>query len=189
MPTELEQAYRNNVRCMTVRQHQIIQQPGAITDCIYFIEKGLFRLYDDRGGKRLTWGFRMEDDFIMALEELRPDQEIVDGIEALEDGVLWCIPGGLVEDLKERSPQFRFHYIAIFGKECIHARRAAHCYGRRGRSNNYQALCQFVPRLLDRVPIPYLAEFTDIPERVFRHLHSSSICLLLSTKRRRKRKR
>jgi len=188
MPTELEQTYRENVRCMTVRKHQIIQQPGVITDAIYFIEKGLFRLYYDRNGKTFTSGFRIEDDFIVAVEELNPDPQYADGIEALEDGILWCIPGSLIKDLNnDRSIQFQLQYTAIVTKECLLTRHAARCSVRDGGSENYQALCKYTPRLLQRVPVSYLAEFTGMPENIFHHLHSSNINLHLSMKRRRKR--
>lgn len=187
MPAGLEQAYRDNVERMTVCKNQIIQHPGAVTDAIYFIEKGAYRLYEDREGNNFTYGFRIEDDFILALKELNPDPRYVDGIQSLEDGVLWRIPGSLIADLQNESMHFQFHYRIIMSRDAVHSRQSMRCSVRDGGSDNYRSLSKYSPRLLQRIPIPYLAEFTGIPENLFRHLHSSSINLNLSTKRRRKR--
>jgi hypothetical protein len=44
MPLELEQTLRENVHPLTVCKHDIFQPIGTITDYLYFVEKGLFRL-------------------------------------------------------------------------------------------------------------------------------------------------
>jgi CRP-like cAMP-binding protein len=54
MPPEFEQILRENVRPLTVRKHEIIQPIGTVTDYLYFVEKGLFRLFVDRHGAPAT---------------------------------------------------------------------------------------------------------------------------------------
>ena len=187
MPLELEEILRENVQALTVRKHDIIQPTGTVTDCLYFVEKGLFHLYVKRwDGKQHTLRFKKEDEFIISLSELFPDGKIhATGIEALEDGILWTFPGPLVSSLKEKFPQFRFQFSIIITKDWIRIEEAGRCNHPMGGSDNYDRLCQYAPELLDRVPIPYLANYTNMPENIFRHLHSTKIKLNVSTTRRR----
>jgi CRP/FNR family transcriptional regulator, anaerobic regulatory protein len=189
MPIELEEILRSKVHRLAVRQYDIIQEPGAITDKLYFVEKGLFRMYDSPKGKKDTLRFKTEDEFIIALHALLPDNEDVEGIEALEDGVLWYIPGALVQDLRTKFIQFNIQCSTIMMKDCAHLKYAARCYASFDASNNYQSLCKHFPRLLHRVPISCLADYIRMPEEMFHHLHSNNISLNVSTPRRRRREK
>jgi hypothetical protein len=187
MPLELEQILRENVQPLTVRKHDIIQPVGTVSDYLYFVEKGLFHIFLEKDGKQLTLRFKTEDEFIISLKELFPhEKEQGDGIEALEDGLLWLFPGSLVSDLKSKYHQFGNQYGTIITKDWISIEEAGRCSRGTGGSDNYDRLCESSPELLDRVPIPYLANYTNIPEHVFRHLHSSKLKLNVSTVRRRR---
>jgi hypothetical protein len=188
MPLELEQILRENVLPLPVRKHDIIQPIGTITDYLYFIEKGLFHFFLEENGEQVTLRFKTEDEFIVSLKEVFSNaEEQGDGIEALEDGLLWLFPGSLVSDLKFKYQQFGNQYETILMKDCFSIQEAGRCSREAEGSENYDRLCATSPELLDRVPIPYLANYTNIPEHVFRHLHGSKIKLNVSAKRRRKR--
>jgi hypothetical protein len=105
----------------------------------------------------------------------------------LEDGLLWLFPGSLVSDLKFKYREFGTQFDAILMKDCISIQEAGRCSRESEGSENYDRLCATAPELLDRVPIPYLADYTNIPEKVFRHLHSTKFKLNVSTTRRRRR--
>jgi hypothetical protein len=188
MPLELEQILRENVHSLPVRKHDIIQPVGTVTDNIYFVEKGLFRLFVDRQGTPATLRFKREDEFIISLKELSSKRKLPgSGIEALEDGFLWLIPGPLVSRLKFEYHQFTLQYTTIIMKGWISSEVGMKCSNQNGGSGNYDLLREYSPELLDRVPIQYLADYTNIPEKIFRHLHSSKMKLKVSTRRRRKR--
>lgn len=188
MPIELEQILRENVQPLTVRKHDIIQPVGTLTDYLYFVEKGLFHLFLKKDGKQVTLRFKREDEFINSLKEVFGNaREHGDGIEALEDGLLWLFPGSLVSDLKFKSHEFVMQYNAILTNDWISIEKARRCSRQPGGSYNYDRLCETSPELLDRMPIRYLANYTNISERVFRHLHSTRLKLNVSTTRRRKR--
>jgi signal-transduction protein with cAMP-binding, CBS, and nucleotidyltransferase domain len=188
MPPALEQILRENIHPLPVRKHDIIQPYGTITDNLYFIEKGLFHLFIEKDGRQITLRFKTEDEFIVSLEELFHQAKVKGtGIEALEDGLLWRFPGSLVSELKEKYHQFGLQFSTILTKDWISMEQARDCSSEDGGSDNYDQLRASFPELLDRVPISYLAKFTEIPEHIFRHLHSSKIKLNASTARRRKR--
>jgi CRP-like cAMP-binding protein len=188
MPLELEQILRKNVQPLTVRKHDIIQPVGTLSDYLYFVEKGLFHIFLEKDGKQVTLRFKREDEFIISLKEVFGNAKVHgDGIEALEDGLLWLFPGSLVSDLKVRYHEFILQYNAIITNDWISIEEAGQCSHQPGDSYNFDRLCETSPELLDRVPIRYLANYTNLSERVFRHLRSTRLKLNLSTARRRKR--
>jgi CRP-like cAMP-binding protein len=188
MPPALEEILRENIHPLPVRKHDIIQPYGTITDNLYFIEKGLFHLFIEKDGRQITLRFKTEDEFIVSLEELFHQAKVKGtGIEALEDGLLWRFPGSLVSELKEKYHQFGLQFSTILTKDLISMEQARDCSSEDGGSDNYDQLCASFPELLDRVPISYLAKFTEIPEHIFRHLHSNKIKLHVFTTRRRNR--
>jgi hypothetical protein len=187
MPAALMQALREGVNQITVRKHECIQPVGTVSDCLYFVEKGLLHRYVERAGKRITLGFKKEDNFINCLKEgYSALGKPIFGVEALEDSTLWCLPGGLIKVLKKDHPSFLFNYITIIEKDIIAIDEADHCSFKDAGEGNYDSLRHYAPDLLDRVPIRYLASYTGIPEKIFRHLHSSKIKLKVSTERRRR---
>jgi hypothetical protein len=183
MPIELEQILRANIHPTTVRKHEMIQPVGTVSDHIYFIEKGLFRMFYPWDGKQNTFRFKKEDQFIISLKQRMPD---VIGIEALEDSILWCFPGSLVHELRSKFHQFAFQYSVMLYKDRSYPEDAVTRPDR--GALNYYTLCKLFPDLLSRVPIPYLASYTKIPESVFRHLHSRKIRLNFLTTRRYRRR-
>jgi len=188
MPIELERTLRENVQPLAVRKHDIIQLVGTSSDYLYFIEKGLFHIFGDKDGQKITLRFKREDEFIISLTNLPGGSALQgDGIEALEDGTLWLFPGNLIPQLIEKYPAFVIQFGTIITKDLISVIHARYCSNEEGGSGNYDMLRRHSPELLDRVPIPYLANYTNIPEKVFRHLHSSKIKLKVSTVRRRPR--
>jgi Cyclic nucleotide-binding domain len=188
MPFELEQILRENVRPLTVRKHDIIASYGTVTDNLYFVQKGLFRLFVDKQGTLATLRFKREDEFIISLSEFSANRKLPGaGIEALEDGLLWLLPGALVSRLKSEYHEFRLQLTAIIVKDWISVEDSMYFSHPNGGSANYDRLRESSPDLLDRVPIHYLADYTNIPEKVFRHLHSTKFKLKVSTARRRRR--
>jgi CRP/FNR family transcriptional regulator, anaerobic regulatory protein len=182
MTPELEQTLRENVHPLIVRKHDIIQPVGTVADQLYFVEKGLIHLYLDSKGKQVTLRFKTEDQFIISLKQLFPDEKAHGtGIEALEDSILWTFPGHLVSSLKEKFDRFRFQFGIIIMKDWVSIEEAGRCSHRPAGSHNYDQLCKYSPELLDRVPISYLANYTNLPEKKFRHLHSTKIELNIST--------
>ncbi|GGB23819.1 Crp/Fnr family transcriptional regulator [Puia dinghuensis] len=188
MPLELETTLRENVHPMVIRKHEVFQPIGTVTDDFYFVEKGLLRIFILEKGEQVTFRFKKEDNFIITLRVLFPEEsEQEQGIQALEDSILWRFPGSLVDTLTKKFPQFQRQYCTILQKDVMAMQERRRCSRPGWDSSNYDRLRLYSPELLDRVPIPYLPSYTSIPENVFRHLHSSRIKLNMSSVRRRKR--
>ena len=177
MPVELEQTLLENVQRVEVKKNEIVQPSQSTSDCLYFVEKGLFHLFGtDPSGKQVTMRFKVEDEFIVSLKGLTPNGKGY-GIEALEDGTLSLIPGSLVSELMEKYHPFLFQYTMIIRNDLMAIDQASHCSHPSGGRDNYDFMRQHLPHLVHRVPIPYLANFTNIPEKMLKHLIKSKMKL------------
>jgi|GEM_PF-2122930 len=187
MNPELEQALLENVYPITVPKQAVLHARPGINDNIYFIEKGLFHYYYLKSGTQVSIEFRCEDQFIHLLESFNGrerDPEL--HIEALENSTLWCIPGTLVRDLYGKYIRFSIQYLEITTRDYLAGMIAADCSRPGEAASNFKSLCFGFSHLLHRVPLKYLSNFTQIPEKELQHLLESPIKLNTYTKRRRR---
>ena len=187
MNPELEQALRENVHPMNLSKDEILQSPEALNDTLYFVEKGILHYFDFRHGHKTTMAFRWEDQFVLTLKSVfgtKPGP--YNGIEALEDSTLWYIPGGLVDELLQKYIEFNFHLRVILERDTISIIDTYHCAHPTHGPENLKNLTSNFPQLLHRVPVKYLANLTQIPEKQLKHLLKSPIKLITDGKRRRR---
>jgi hypothetical protein len=187
MNPELEQALRDNVYRINLTKSEILQSPTALNNNIYFVEKGLLHIFGYKQEQKITMAFRWEDQFVLTLKSIfDTDQGPYDGIEALEDSTLWCIPGDLVKELLEKYIRFSIQYQQIVIRDTIAIRDTYRCSRPKGGLANLNNLRSRFPKLIQRVPIQYLASLTMIPEKKLKHLLESPIELHTNLKRRRR---
>jgi CRP-like cAMP-binding protein len=186
MNPELEQALKEHFQPLEIEKGHIFQAYGALNDNLYFLERGMLRRYIDEPNRRITLQFHLDDEFVITFKHMGGKiMGTGSGLEVLEDSLLWCIPGKIVDELKLQHLRFVTQLTEILVRGIIGMQNANICSHADGSSANYKNLCERFPRWLSRVPIEYLADFTNIPEKIFRHLHESSIKLYVSGERRR----
>src|SRR5579872_5429627 len=184
MPLEMQQRLVEGVRRLTIKKNEIVQPCRSNNDCIYFVERGMFHLFGAKDGRQVTFRFKKEDEFIIALKSTRalrsfPDQ----GIQALEDGILWIIPGPLVSLLYETYTQFVNQLVIITTKDWLAIEEALLTRHRDGDAIDYNRLYNCSRGLIGRVPIRCLASYLNVPERALRHMHSLAKDLKIPTVR------
>ena len=187
MNPELEQALRENAYRIPLGKGEILQSPGVLNNNLYFVEKGLLHIFGLKRRRKITMEFRWEDQFVITLKSVFGSGPVsYDGIEALEDSILWCIPGDVVEELLRKHDRFNFQYNQILILETKANAAAYRCSHPVGGLENLKNLCSLFPQLVHRVPLPYLANLTEIPEKKLKHLLESPIELHTDLKRRRR---
>jgi hypothetical protein len=93
----------------------------------------------DAKGRRLALRFAAEDEWINS-GKLFTQDFFSDGIEALEDDILWAIAGRLVSDLKEKYSEFRIQYAAIIIEDWAASIQTRHCRRPEGGISNYESI-------------------------------------------------
>ena len=134
-------------------------KPGQICGNIYYIEKGLLRTYYNKGGKEISSGFMKEGEFCMARESFFSQQYTQEGIEALEDTLVYYIS---YQDLQQIYQKFiEFNYIGRTLQERCHlsAIQRWQTFWMQSAENRYNWLIANFPDLVQRVPGKYLASY------------------------------
>lgn len=100
--------------------------------------------------------------------------------------MLWQFPGSLVSQLMEEYIEFSLQIQVIVASDLVATHESMRYALPISGPDKYKQLRVSAPDLVDRIPLPYLANYINIPESVLRHLRSSAMSLNFSTKRRRK---
>ena len=74
-----------------VKKGEFIIEEGEICDKLYYIEKGLIRIYRIEGDKEITTWFTKEGDFVTTVNSFHFGLPSKEYFEAIEDSVIYYI--------------------------------------------------------------------------------------------------
>jgi len=171
MPREMEDRIRENVKPIRFPDATFIQKEGTFCNHIYFIEKGVVRIYH---GERTTQ-FKKENEFIISnLEDVYGYK--APGIEALEDITAWDFSPQMLEDTAEQFDLFHQHLNIMMMKDMKMITEINSLVSSADAASLlYDYLRRQSPDLLDRVAPAHIASFLGVSEKVFLHMKSSNI--------------
>jgi CRP-like cAMP-binding protein len=152
------------VHAKTINKKEFLLKPGRICNRLYFIEKGLFRVYYLSYEKEVSSDFLKEGEFIFSATSLLNQANAADYIIALEDSVVHYISyeemqyaynhfaesNIVARKLLEKSLQKKESWL-----KCMRMQRAA---------ERYASVLQHNPELVQRVPSKFLASYLGITE-------------------------
>jgi CRP-like cAMP-binding protein len=174
MSPALKKALEKGVYPIRLNKGEIINTITDHFDGFYFVEKGMAQLFRMKKKEKMIFRFTVEDQFIISIHMASTPISERKGffIEALEDCIFWHFSTDLLQQLYDKYPEFNMHGQIIVVQEHALMEQAHRCSPVENSRENYYNLCRDFPYLLDRVPIPNLANFTWLKESVFRHLHA-----------------
>lgn len=183
LPQPLEQLLREIFTRTTVAQGEMLLRPGEVNNNLYFIERGLFHIFEPDGDFSITMQFNWEDQFLFASLAT----EFKEGIEALEDSVLWCLPREAWENLRRTQMDFLRHDYMILEREFALKRKSLGCVEQETDQERVRFLRDNFPTLVERLPLKYLTGLTQIPEPRLKNLLDSENAIRDTLRRRRRR--
>ncbi|HXO76944.1 MAG TPA: cyclic nucleotide-binding domain-containing protein, partial [Puia sp.] len=99
---ELELILRRIIRPDVIKKKQKLLRKGQICTRLYFIEKGLLRLYVKHGDKDHSSWFILEGDLVTSVTSFFERAPSLETIEALADCVLFSIAWQELQDIYKR---------------------------------------------------------------------------------------
>lgn len=145
-----------------VNKGEFIIEAGDICDKLYYIEKGLVRIYRLEGEKEITTWFTKEGDFVTIVNSFHFGQPSKEYFEAIEDSVIYYINKKSYLYLVELSTNFaKFSIHELFNNLCEYQNQ---CEYLRTLSapNRLKYIEKEYPYLLKRVKNKYLSSFLNI---------------------------
>jgi len=159
---ELELLLRRILRPDVLKKKQKLLKKGQICTRLYFIEKGLLRLYVKHGDRERTSWFMLDGDLATSVTSFFERVPSLETIEALEDCVLWSISWRELQDLYEADPRFRKVGQYFTEKYYCQDDRLKIMLLTKSPAAFFDYLKEKFPKVVDRVPKKYLASSMGI---------------------------
>ena len=145
-----------------VKKGEFIIEKGEICDKLYYIEKGLIRIYRIEGDKEITTWFTKEGDFVTTVNSFHFGLPSKEYFEAIEDSVIYYINKKSYLYLVELSTNFaKFSMDELLTNLCEYQNQCEFL-----RTLSAQDRLKYIeikyPYLLTRVKQKYLCSFLNI---------------------------
>lgn len=161
---EAENAIAEICSIVTIKRNKDLQPIGHTCKTIYFINKGVARIYYFKDGIDITESFSFENSIIARVESLFTGKPSRKAIQILEDAEVVAINANQLFKLYDTFPEIERLFRKIF--EVAYVETVNRIEGMRFHSaeERYNALLNEAPNVLMRVPLKYVASYLGITQ-------------------------
>jgi CRP-like cAMP-binding protein len=161
---EAEEAIAGISSIETIKKNKDLQPIGHTCKTIYFINKGVARIYYHKDGIDITEGFYFENNIIARVESLFTGKASRKAIQILEDAEVVAIDAKALFKLYDSLPEIERLFRKIF--EAGHVDTVNRIEGIQFHSaeERYKALLHEAPDVLKKVPLKYVASYLGITQ-------------------------
>lgn len=135
---------------------------GDIAQNIYFVQKGLLRLWNNNDGDDITFQFFFEDQIVSSFESMYTNQPSSFSIESIEETTVKVLTREKMAELLNGHKELRELFTQIICQRFIDY---THYFLSRIKENpqeRYHELIEKQPQILKRVPQYYIASYLGI---------------------------
>jgi CRP-like cAMP-binding protein len=161
---EAEEAIDDISKIVHIKKNSDLQPIGHTCRTIYFINKGVARIYYYKDGNDITESFSFENNIIARVESLFSGIPSRKAIQALEDTELVAIDSTGLFKLYDAFPEIERLFRKIFESgyvETVHRIEGIQFHTAEER---YAALLKEAPDVLKRVPLKYIASYLGVTQ-------------------------
>ncbi|HLC83709.1 MAG TPA: Crp/Fnr family transcriptional regulator [Bacteroidia bacterium] len=161
---EAENAIAEISKVITVKKNTDLQPIGHTCKTIYFINKGLARIYYFKDGVDITESFAFENNIIARVESLFTGKPSRKAIQILEDAEIVAINSTLLFKLYDKFPEIERLFRLIFEAAYVGTVERIEGIQFHSAEERYKALMKEAPDVLKRVPLKYIASYLGITQ-------------------------
>ena len=161
---EMKKAIEAISKTVHIQKNKDLQAIGHTCKTIYFINKGIARIYYYKDGIDITESFALENNVIARVESLFTGKPSRKGIQILEDAEIIAIDANKLFKLYDTYPGLERLFRKIF--EASHVETVNRIEGIQFHTaeERYQALLEEAPSIIQRVPLKYIASYLGITQ-------------------------
>jgi len=154
--------FSSKLQEVKLKKNTTLLEVGKIENYLYFISKGIIRLYIPREESDLTFGFLFDNEFVTAYDSLLTQNPSEYQIETLTETILWKISNKDLQEVYERTNNGN-----IIGRKMaekmflIKAKRELALLSKTAE-DRYLDLFSERPKLLQQIPLKYIASYIGI---------------------------
>jgi CRP-like cAMP-binding protein len=161
---ETEMAIVDISSMITIKKNKDLQPIGHTCKTIYFIKKGVARIYYLKDGIDITERFFFENSIIARVESLFTGKPSRKAIQILENAEIIAIDATQLFKLYDTFPEIERLFRKIFEAAYVETVNRIEGLQFHSAEERYSALLNEDPNVLMRVPLKYVASFLGITQ-------------------------
>lgn len=159
-----EQAIVEISSIINIAKNKDLQPIGHTCKTIYFINKGVARIYYYKDGIDITESFAFENNIIARVESLFTGKPSRKAIQVLEDAAIVAINADELFKLYDQFPEVERLFRKIFEAAYVETVNRIEGMQFHPAEERYKALLAQAPNVLMRVPLKYVASYLGITQ-------------------------
>lgn len=164
LSNEAEKALEGICSVLFLKKNEELQPIGHTCRTIYFVKKGIARIYYYKDGTDITESFSFENTIIARVESLFTEKPSRKAIQIVEDAELIAINVPKLFNLYDKHPQIERLFRKIFEKGYVETVNRIESLQFHTAEERYLALLQESPNILRRIPLKYIASYLGITQ-------------------------
>jgi CRP-like cAMP-binding protein len=160
-----EEAILNVSSNISIPKNKDLQPIGHTCKTIYFITKGVGRIYYFKDGIHITESFSFENNIIARIESLFTGRPSRKAIQILEDSEIIAINANELFKLYDRFPEIERLFRKIFESAYVETVNRIESIQFHTAEERYQTLLEQAPNVIKRVPLKYIASYLGITQQ------------------------
>ncbi|MBX9890738.1 MAG: Crp/Fnr family transcriptional regulator [Chitinophagaceae bacterium] len=161
---EAENAITEISDIVTIKKNKDLQPIGHTCKTIYFINKGVARIYYYKDGIDITESFSFENNIIARVESLFTGKPSRKAIQILEDAEVVAINANQLFKLYDTFPEIERLFRKIFEAAYVETVNRIEGMQFHSAEERYNALLNEAPNVLMKVPLKYVASYLGITQ-------------------------
>lgn len=161
---EAEKAITEISSIVIIKKNKDLQPIGHTCKTIYFINRGVARIYYFKDGIDITESFALENNIIARVESLFTGKPSRKAIQILEDAEVVAINANKLFKLYDTFPEIERLFRKIFEAAYVDTVNRIEGIQFHTAEERYSALISEAPGILQRVPLKYIASFLGITQ-------------------------
>ena len=160
------------VKTHQISKNTLLQEIGDTCKNIYFIHRGVARIFYYKDGNDVTELFALEGEVIARVESLFSGKPSLKGIQILEDSIVTGINTPALFALYDNHPRIERLFRKIFENEHVQTVLRLESLQFHSAEERYQMLISQTPNLIQRIPLKYIASFLGITQTSLSRIRS-----------------
>ena len=161
---EAEDSIVNICSVLKVQKNKDLQPIGHTCRTIYFINKGIARVYYYKGDTDVTEYFAFENNLVARVESLFRGRPSNKGIQILEDAEIVAVNATALFQLYDDFPDIERLARKITEGGFVESVNRLESIQFHSADERYKALLEEDPNILQRVPLKYIASYLGITQ-------------------------
>lgn len=161
---EAEKAIADISKVITIKKNTDLQPIGHTCKTIYFINKGIARIYYYKDSVDITESFAFENNIIARVESLFTGKPSRKAIQILEDAEIIAINSTQLFKLYDKYPEIERLFRLIFEAAYVGTVDRIESIQFHSAEERYSQLVAEEPNVIKRVPLKYIASYLGITQ-------------------------